>query len=217
VLLLWVVPVLIEAVGSLDIELERPYLAIFALVAFDAVIPVFPSESVLHVASALAAQGELTLGYVVLAGGVGVVVGDSLLCWISRSIARSTFAEKLERARKNERVEVAFEVFDRSAPLLIVLGRFVVGVRFAVTATMGVTRYPYPRFLHLQHDRRLCLGRLHVRDFLLDERGAGRRLVSIATGVLLTTVILAVLYVLLKRSSERREKTSGSAVPRVRA
>ena len=35
----------------------------------------------------------------------------------------------------------------RSGPLLIACGRFVPGVRFAVNVSMGLTEYPYRRFL----------------------------------------------------------------------
>jgi membrane-associated protein len=211
VLLLWVVPVLIDTVGGLEIDLERPYLAIFAFVTFDAVIPVLPSESVLHVASSLAAQGELALGYVILAGGIGAVVGDSLLYWISRSIARSYLSDRLERAQRDAKVGVAFEVLGESAPLLIVLGRFVVGVRFAVNATMGITRYPYPRFLLFS-----AIGGFGWAAYrCVISYWAGRALsdypiLSILTGILLTTAILAVLYVLLKR---RYAHATGTGTP----
>jgi membrane-associated protein len=204
VLVLWVVPVLIEAIGSLQIEIDRPYLMIFAFVAFDAVIPLFPSESLLHVASGLAAQGELTLGEIILAAGAGAVVGDSLLYWISRSIARSYLSTQLGRAKKNEKVAVAFDVLGQSAPVLIVLGRFVVGVRFAVNATMGITQYPYPRFLLYSviggsgWATYTC-----VISYWTSEALSGYPLLSILTGIILTTVILAVLYIVLKRRYER--------------
>ncbi len=47
VLLLWIVPTLLEAISSGDgLEgADRPYLLIFAFVIFDAIIPIFPSES----------------------------------------------------------------------------------------------------------------------------------------------------------------------------
>ncbi len=35
-----------------------------------------------------------------------------------------------------------------SAPTLIVAGRYVPGLRFVVNPTMGVSKYPYRRFLH---------------------------------------------------------------------
>jgi membrane-associated protein len=205
VLLLWVVPVLIEAVGGLDIQVERPYLMIFAFVAFDAVIPLFPSESLLHVASGLAAQDELTLGYIIFAAGAGAILGDSLLYWISRSIARSYLSAQLERAQKNEKVAVAFDVLGQSAPLLIVVGRFVVGVRFAVNATMGITQYPYPRFLLFS-----VIGGFGwaaytcAISYWASEALSGYPLLSILTGIALTTAILAVLYVALKRRYEHK-------------
>jgi membrane-associated protein len=204
VLALWVVPVLIEAIGGIEIAIDRPYLMIFVFVGFDAVVPLFPSESILHVASGLAAQGELTLGYIILVAGAGAVLGDSLLYWIARSIARSYLSTQLERAKKNEKVAVAFDVLGQSAPLLIVLGRFVVGVRFAVNATMGITRYPYPRFLLFS-----IIGGFGwaaytcAISYWASEALSGYPLLSILTGVALTTVILAVLYVALKRRYER--------------
>jgi membrane-associated protein len=187
VLALWVVPVLIEAIGGIEIAIDRPYLMIFVFVGFDAVVPLFPSESILHVASGLAAQGELTLGYIILVAGAGAVLGDSLLYWIARSIARSYLSTQLERAKKNEK-----------------LGRFVVGVRFAVNATMGITRYPYPRFLLFS-----IIGGFGwaaytcAISYWASEALSGYPLLSILTGVALTTVILAVLYVALKRRYER--------------
>ncbi len=39
------------------------------------------------------------------------------------------------------------EVFSRTAPTLIVFGRFVPGLRFMVNATMGLTRHRYPSYL----------------------------------------------------------------------
>lgn len=206
VVLLWVAPLLIEAAGALEITADLPYLMIFAFVTFDAVIPVFPSESLLHVASALAAAGELTLGYIILAAGVGAVLGDSVLYWISRSIARNSFSAQLERAKQNEKVEIAVDVLGQSAPLLIILGRFVVGVRFAVNATMGITQYPYPRFLLYS-----CIGGFGwaaytcVISYWTSEALSGYPLISILTGVALTTIILALLYLLMKRRYEREQ------------
>lgn len=211
VIVLWVVPVLIESIGGLEIELGRPYLAIATFVAFDAVIPVFPSESILHVASGLAAQDELSLGLIILAGGTAATVGDSLLYWISRSIAATYLSAKLERLKRDEKVETVFEVADRSAALLIILGRFVVGVRFAVNATMGVRRYPYPRFLLFS-----AIGGFGwcaytcVISYWAGEALGGYPLASILTGVILTTAIVAVLYLVIRRRYDAAAATSPS-------
>ena len=51
------------------------------------------------------------------------------------------------RPNATRRSRETFAMLQDQAPMLIVFGRFVPGVRFVVGATMGLTRYPYPRFL----------------------------------------------------------------------
>ena len=96
----WVIPTLLEALTGFEmsIDLDRPYLLIFAFVSFDAVIPIFPSESILHVASSAALEGQLELGWVILAGGLGAVVGDSMLYWLARTVGHDYLARQLDKA-----------------------------------------------------------------------------------------------------------------------
>jgi len=117
---------------------EHPYLILWGFVTFDAVIPILPSESLLNAASTLASQGQLELGYIIVAGALGAIVGDSLMYWLARTVGRKIAAERLEKATDNPKVAVALEVFGETAPLLIVAGRFVPGVRFVVNGTMGL-------------------------------------------------------------------------------
>jgi len=137
-----------DGFGFVDGEgsLSRQYLAVFLLILADAIVPIFPGETTLNAASTLAAQGELELGLVMLAGALGAVIGDSCLYWIARTSA-SYMRPKLEEVKKNEKVQTGLAQMGRSAPLLIVGGRYVPGLRFVVNATMGLAEYPYPRFL----------------------------------------------------------------------
>ena len=60
--LIWVVPEIVAALGGIDIQgVERPYLLTFLFVWFDAIIPVFPSESLLNTGATLIASGDLDL------------------------------------------------------------------------------------------------------------------------------------------------------------
>ncbi len=122
------------------------YLAIFLLIAGDAVVPILPGETTLNAASVLASQGELDLVPVIVAGALGAIVGDSALYWIARS-GPGGVREKLTRARENDRVDRVLQVLGDRAPMLIVFGRYVPGVRFVVNASMGVIEMPYRRFL----------------------------------------------------------------------
>ena len=122
------------------------YLLCFLFVWFDAVIPIFPGETTLAAASTMAAEGDLDLYYVMLAGALGAIVGDSSLFWIART-SRERVEDKLDAALANPKVAIVWESLQRSPGLLIVVGRFVPGMRFAVDASMGLSTYPYRRFL----------------------------------------------------------------------
>jgi membrane protein DedA with SNARE-associated domain len=175
------------------------YPAVFLLVAADAVCPVFPGETTLNAASTLAAQGKLTLAWVVVAGALGAIVGDSALYWIAR-LGSKRLAPKLERARQNDKVAAAMEFLGSSAPLLLVVGRYVPGMRFVVNASMGLTHYPYRRFLLWSSiggttwSLYTCLLAYAVGTALADFP-----LASVVISGAITTLALAVIFLVARR------------------
>ena len=123
------------------------YVLCFGLVWFDAIIPIFPGETTLSAASTLAAEGDkIRLELVMVAGALGAIVGDSSLFWIARKNAARVQAQ-LDRALDNPKLRAGWDALDRSPGLLIVAGRYVPGMRFAVNASMGLSDIPYRRFL----------------------------------------------------------------------
>jgi membrane protein DedA with SNARE-associated domain len=122
------------------------YFAVFGLIACDAVIPIFPGETTLNAASTLASQGKLDLGFVILAGALGAIVGDSALYWLAR-LSSKRVEPQLDRARRNKNVASALDFLDRGAPMLLLTGRYVPGLRFVINSTMGINRMPYFSFL----------------------------------------------------------------------
>ena len=136
-----------DGFGQLDPDnATATYALIFGFVAADAVIPIFPGETTLNAASAFAAAGDLELWLVILLGALAAIIGDSTLYWIARrSSARIT--PQLERARGNKRIATALDFFDRGAPVLLVFGRYVPGMRFVINSTMGMGEVPYLKYL----------------------------------------------------------------------
>jgi membrane-associated protein len=135
--------------GFSFISSEHPrgsYLAIFVFIFGDAICPIFPGETTLNAASTLAAQGTLYLAPVIVAGALGAVVGDSTLYWIAAT-REGGIKTKLEQAQKNRTAATALAFMGDNAPILLIAGRFVPGMRFVVNATMGLKHYPYRRFL----------------------------------------------------------------------
>jgi membrane protein DedA with SNARE-associated domain len=129
-----------------DVPNQVAYLMCLLFVWFDAVIPIFPGETTLSAASTIAAGGGLSLGPVMVAGALGAILGDTSLFWIARKTS-AKMQPHLDKALENPKVRVAWESLDRSPGLLIVAGRYVPGMRFAVNASMGLSHIAYRRFL----------------------------------------------------------------------
>ena len=170
-------PIIATWVDDIDLAgLAHPYVVIFTFVVFDAVIPVFPSESLLTTASNLAAQDGSTIEIwrLVVAGSLGAIIGDSLLYWLSRTVLRRYVAGKVDKAQQNEKVARSMEVMSRTAPTLIVFGRFVPGLRFMVNATMGLTKHRYPELSAVERHRRNAVGLVHLHLQLPHRHGDQR-------------------------------------------
>jgi uncharacterized membrane protein YdjX (TVP38/TMEM64 family) len=139
----------------------RTYFLVFFLVAMDAVIPVFPGETTLNAASTFAANGDLDLWLVIVVGALGAIVGDSSLYWIARR-SSSRLTPQLEPARKNTRVASALDFLARGAPVLLVFGRYVPGLRFVINSTMGMNKVPVREVPALVRTRRGHVVHVHM-------------------------------------------------------
>jgi membrane-associated protein len=133
------------------IELEEadgpwPYIAIFFLIFGDAVIAVLPGETTLNTASTLAAQGVLEIGWVMVAGAAGAVLGDSTLYWLAH-LARARVQSNLDALMAHDKVAKTMDLIGSSAGSLLVFGRYVPGGRFVVNASLGLAGHPYKDFL----------------------------------------------------------------------
>ena len=133
--------------GVLDEVSEAfAYLIIFALIYGDAIIPLLPGETTLNTAAVLASDGQLDITLVIIAASLGAVLGDSSLYWIAR-LAGERYQPQVEKVQEDTRIKSALEILGSNAPVLIVFGRYVPGLRFVVNATMGITKFPYRWFL----------------------------------------------------------------------
>lgn len=188
--------------GLAIVDPVRPgatYLMIFLMIALDAVIPIFPGETTLNAASTAAAGGSLALVPVMVMGALGAIVGDSALFWLARRNAHR-IQPQLEAARRNSQVQSALEIMDSSAPVLIVAGRYVPGLRFVVNATMGLSPMPYRRFLPwsilggVLWSVYTCLLAYNVALTLGDFP-----LASVVISGLVTTAAIAVVFLVVRR------------------
>lgn len=184
------------------------YLAVFVLVALDGVIPIFPGETTLNAASTAAAQGALELTPVIVMGALGAIVGDSTLFWLARRCS-TRIRPSLDRARADNTVRQALEVMDSSAPVLIIGGRYVPGMRFVVSATMGLSRMSYLRFLPWS----ILGGALWSTYTCLLAYQIGLALgefplASVVISGLITTVVLTIVLLAVRRQRRAHQEAS---------
>ena len=198
-----------------DLEDEvAAYLAVFGLVFADAIVPIFPGETTLTTASVAASQGTLELAPVIVAGALGAVLGDSALYWIARTGPKRLKSRLEASAQKDERVAKGLAFLGRSGPLLIACGRFVPGVRFAVNVSMGLTEYPYRRFLLFSAIGGIgwaiytCLLAYWISTALADFA-----LASIVISGIVTTVLVAGVYWIDRRRHASDETPATIAEP----
>jgi membrane-associated protein len=217
VLLLAVVTVVLQSLGGRDAfslvdesSGDWAYLAVFLLVFADAICPVFPGETTLNAASTLAAQGVLDLGLVMVAGALGAMVGDSTLYWIARLFGQR-FQARLTAATENPKLRAALQFLGSRASVLLVAGRFVPGVRFAVNATLGLSSYRYPAFL-LWSAIGGTVWSVYTcaLAYLVGTSLADFPLASVIISGLITTVALCAIFLVVRRS---RNPAPSEAVP----
>jgi membrane-associated protein len=215
VLSVWITPLIASWVADIDFAgLAHPYAVIFAFVVFDAVMPIFPSESLLTTASNLAAQTDsnIELWRLIVAGTLGAIVGDSLLYWLSRTVLRRSMSRQVDKAMRNDKVARSMKVLNHNAPTLIVFGRFVPGLRFMVGATMGLTRHPYRSFLLWDSiGGALWASYTCIFSYLVATVIEDKPFISIAVSVVVTTAMLGLLYKPLKKSWEQADSRTSTA------
>ena len=179
------------------------YFLVFLMIALDAVMPIFPGETTLNAASTAAANGKLDLLPIIVMGGLGAIIGDSSLFWIARKFSHR-IEPQLTRAKANSTVRTALDYMDKSAPVLIIGGRYVPGMRFVVNATMGLSQMPYRRFLPWS----VISGVLWsvytcVLAYEIGQALGEYPLASFVISGLVTTVAITVVFFTLRRQRRR--------------
>ena len=133
--------------------LERGgYFALALLTFVESVFPPIPSELILPLAGYLARRDKLVLWGVVLAAGVGAVLGALPIYYMGRRLGREGLRDWAARhgrwvAVTPEEVERAHDWFERHGGSAVLLGRFVPGVRSLISLPAGTACMPLPKFV----------------------------------------------------------------------
>ena len=134
--------------SAFDLLSQPPeaYVIVFALALGDAVLPVLPSEAALITAGLLSVVGELTLGWVIVAGALGAYCGDTISYGLGRFAGRPFQERFLNGERAKRALQWSRGQLEERGGLVLIVARYVPGGRTAATFTCGVTHFPYARF-----------------------------------------------------------------------
>lgn len=123
------------------------YLAIFAIAAFDSVIPIVPSETTVILGGIAAGQGHLFIVAVIFVGALGAFLGDNVAYQLgfraSDFLKRTLFKSDAGR----DRLERASNQIEKRGGPLLITARFIPGGRTALTCSSGITKQPIDWFL----------------------------------------------------------------------
>ena len=126
---------------------EWTYALVLAIVAGDAVLPLFPGETAVLTAAIIAHGGGLSIVLVILAAIAGAMLGDAT----SFALGRSTGHRAVERLARGPRARrsVAWSRARLRArgARLVVIARFIPGGRTATTLAAGTLGMATRRFL----------------------------------------------------------------------
>lgn len=136
-----------DSLTDLITDSALTYLVIAGFVALDAVFPVVPGETLITSGGILAANGELSLPLVVLAGTLGGVVGDNASYLAGAKLGRRVAPRLFKSERAERQLRWARHQLDRRGAVIILVARFVPGGRTATTFAAGTLEYEWRRFL----------------------------------------------------------------------
>lgn len=122
------------------------YVVILLFAAFDAILPIVPSETAVITAGVVASSGDLFLPLVVAVAAGGAFAGDNIGYLLGRRYGTRINERFFGGEKAKRRVAWAEHQLTERGGELIAAGRFIPGGRTAVTLSAGTLAYPWPRF-----------------------------------------------------------------------
>ena len=183
--------------------LERGgYFALALLTFVESVFPPIPSELILPLAGYLARQDKLALWGVILASGLGAVLGALPIYWMGKKLGRDGLRDWASRhgrwvAVTPDEIERAHDWFERHGGSAVFLGRLVPGVRSLISLPAGTAGMSLPTFVvHTAIGSLLWSGILAATGYAL---GAGYDTVEKILDPITWAVLGVILVMYLRR------------------
>ncbi|QYO76783.1 DedA family protein [Devosia salina] len=174
------------------------YLGIFLMMVLENIFPPIPSELIMPFAGYVAAQGDLNLVGVLIAGMAGSLLGTSAWYVAARLMGIERFTWLCNRLGRiatlsEHDIDMAYHWFARYGALAVLVGRLIPAIRTLISVPAGLAAMPVWRFLGISALGTLVwTGILTAAGYVLD---AGYHVVEawidpVSTGVVILVVLL---------------------------
>lgn len=120
---------------------------VFLLMVLENLFPPIPSEVIMPLAGFTAARGQMSILGVILAGSLGSVVGNAVWFELARAFGNARSRALAERYGRwvgigPEEINKAEGALRRNGPVAVFFGRFMPGIRTAISIPAGLIELP---------------------------------------------------------------------------
>lgn len=125
------------------------YVLLFTIIFVETglvVMPFLPGDSLLFVAGALTAAGDLNLGVLMVLLTTAAIAGDAVNYSVGRFVGNKVFSWEHSRWFNKKAFDQAHAFYEKYGPITIVVGRFLPFVRTFAPFVAGVAQMRYPVF-----------------------------------------------------------------------
>jgi len=125
------------------------YALLFAIIFVETglvVMPFLPGDSLLFVAGAVAAVGQMNLPLLMVLLTLAAILGDALNYSIGRWVGPRVFGWEQSRWFNRDAFLKTNAFYEKHGPITIVVGRFLPFIRTFAPFVAGVAQMTYPRF-----------------------------------------------------------------------
>ncbi|WP_433257848.1 DedA family protein [Streptosporangium sp. CA-135522] len=184
------------------------YLVLFLCAVLDGFLPLLPSEGMLLLAGAFAATGRPNVALVALVAASGAFVGDHICYLIGRRLGPPVLRRLRPGTKRHTAARWLSELLGRRGGVIVIIGRFLPGLRSITTLTAGVAAYPRRAFALFDAIGALMWG---VSGAFLGYFAGTAFQDSPVKGLLVALVLVAVVITIgeIARYAQRRLRASG--------
>ncbi len=126
------------------------YVLLFAIIFIETglvIMPFLPGDSLLFVAGALTAAGDLSLPVLMILLTSAAILGDAVNYSVGRFVGHKVFSWENSRWFNKKAFDEAHAFYEKYGPITIVIGRFLPFVRTFAPFVAGVAQMRYPVFV----------------------------------------------------------------------